>query len=157
MKKFISLMLVICSVFILIGCSNSEVKTLIMNCNITINDENNNFKTVSDYNIYYNDDIVEKLKIVESIISDDENVLSTFETSFNNTYQTMKEEYGGCTYKITTTDNKVTNRVTIDYDKMDLEKFAIDQPDSEYMLNEDNKVSLKKLIATYKTMGGTCE
>ena len=68
----------------------------------------------------------------------------------------INSAYGGYTYEVTREDGKVVSNVTIDYDKMNLEQYATDQPSlAQYI--EDGKFLVDGIIEIYKTAGATCE
>ena len=68
----------------------------------------------------------------------------------------INSAYGGYTYEVTREDGKVVSNVTIDYDKMNLEQYATDQPSlAQYI--EDGKFLVDGIIEIYETAGATCE
>ena len=150
--------MVVFSVLIISGCTKEEQvsETKTVECSLNRNDTINNYSLESSYKIYYNDDIVSKVETVEKVTSDNQDIITTFENTFNNTYSKMNEAYGGYTYDVNKTENEVTSTVEIDYTKLDLEKLYDDEPTMKNIMNEDKKILLDELKATYEAMGATC-
>lgn len=131
-----------------------EQKT--MHCEVSTRDVVNGYETASDYTIYYTDDYVDKVETVETVTSESEEFLDTMEEYVNTTYEATNSAYGGYTYEVTREDGKVVSNVTIDYDKMNLEQYATDQPSlAQYI--EDGKFLVDGIIEIYETAGATCE
>lgn len=151
MKKFILLIpaMLIC----LSGCGAEEGTT---KCTLSSKDVVNNYSLESEYIINYKGDLVENVETTETVISDDDEILDTFKTTLNDTYSKMNETYGGYTYDVTKEDGKVISKVTIDYNKMNVEQFVKDQPTLKSYI-EDNKLKAEGLKELYETMGATCE
>ncbi len=151
MKKFFVLIpiLMLC----LTGCgSNSGT----LKCTLESKDAVNDYSLSSTYTVNYKKGLVESVDTVEEVSSDSEDVLDTFEDTLNETYSKMNDTYGGYDYKVTKSDGKVTSKVTIDYNKMDLDQFTKDQPALKNYI-KDGKLKIEGLKSMYESMGATCE
>lgn len=71
-------------------------------------------------------------------------------------YGKTNETYGGYTYNIENKDGKVVAKVTIDYNKMDLDQYVKDQPSLKTFV-KDGKMQLDGVKTLYETMGATCK
>ncbi|MBR4633978.1 DUF1307 domain-containing protein [bacterium] len=58
-------------------------------------------------------------------------------------------------YDIKTTKNTLTSKVTINYEKIDMNKFL--EINQSTIFIENGKVSLEKLKSYYELIGATCE
>lgn len=152
MKKFIFLLPIF--ILCLTGCGNEKTGSIV--CTLSSKDAVNGYQLNSTYKINYKGEIVESVETEEVVTSDKEEILSTFETSLNNTYKKTNDTYGGYTYKVTKEDGKVTSKVTIDYSKMDIEQFVTDQPALKSYV-KDNKLLTDGLKSMYETLGATCK
>lgn len=151
MKK--SLILLPVGILLLTGCGEKKGT---IHCTLTTTDNVNGYTVNADYNIHYKGDYVEYVENTETVTSDNETTLATFESQFNVLYNGMNENYGGYTYSIKKDTGKLTSTVKIDYAKMDLDKLVKDQPTMKnYVKNK--KMSKEGIENTYKALGATCE
>lgn len=151
MKKLIVLLPVM--LILLTGCGTKEGT---IKCTLSSKDAVNGYSLESEYTINYKGDVVESVDTVEKVTSESSEILDTFETTLNSTYSKMKETYGGYTYDVSKKDNTVTSKVTIDYNKMNIEQFVKDQPSLKSYV-EDNKLKVDGIKSLYENMGATCE
>lgn len=91
----------------------------------------------------------------ETVESDNEQVRSYFKKTLEDSYNTANESYGGYTYNVTEDGNKVISDVTIDYSKMDLEKFVNDNSQMKSYI-KNNRISLDGMKKIYEALGATC-
>ena len=93
----------------------------------------------------------------EIVTSNNNDTLDYFKTTLEKQYKDVKDKYGGYTYEIKKeSNNKIVSTVSIDYSKMDLDKFLEDEPSFAYYL-EDGKILSERLKAMYISIGATCE
>ena len=71
-------------------------------------------------------------------------------------YSSLNSKYGGYTYNIETSKNKVSVNVTIILNSVDLKKMIDDRYLSDYYVNK-NKLSLGGIKEFYKSKGAVCE
>lgn len=155
MKKGLKVLGFIFAVTMLAGCGNVEQK--VTTCNLTQTDNATGYKLVSEYKVYSTGDVVDKVETVETVTSEDEAILDYFEETVNKTYSTQSETYGGYTYKVTNENGKVVSEATIDYSKMDLNKYASDNTAVKNFLNEDNRITVEGVTSIYEALGAVCE
>ncbi len=139
----------------LTGCGGSE-KAEKITCTNSTNDVVRGYSTESEYIINYKGKNVDSVETVETVTSDNEEVLSAVETQLNTMYGKTNETYGGYTYNIENKDGKVVAKVTIDYNKMDLDQYVKDQPSLKTFV-KDGKMQLDGVKTLYETMGATCK
>ena len=166
MNKRFKILFVLLSIFLLVGCSseNNEEKKeknetkddSIIKCSIS-KMEVEDYSISSSYEIHSTDGVVDKVTTIETVETDDESILSTFEEQLETTYETANETYGGYTYKIEKDDNKLTCTVEIDYKEMNLEKYVEDNPIMKSFTNENNKITVTGIKTIYESIGAICE
>ncbi len=152
MKKILMSSLVIVLGLFLVGCNSKEER--VVKCTLNSSDT---YDIQSVYEITTNGDIVTSVNTIETVTSDQKEVLQIFEKTLKETYQTMNEKYGGYTNNIEIQDNKLTSRTKIDYTKLDFSKLVTDEPTMKNALNSKNELTLKGLKSIYVALGATCE
>lgn len=155
MKKGFKILFISLFVFLLAGCDNG--KEIVTKCELTSNQAASGYSLDSTYEIYSTSGVVNKVVTKEVVTSDQEDVLTYFETYLNESYKTASDTYGGYTYKVTKSDDKVSSDVTIDYNKMDLDKFVSDNSSMKAYVDKNNKITLEGVTKIYETLGATCE
>ena len=168
MKKFGKILLLLVAVLTLVGCQGDESSNngkdapkdneVTKKCTI-INDQQSTsgYKVESSVTIYSKDNIVTKVKTVETVTASQKEILSYFEQTLNNQYEATNESYGGYTYEIKTTDEKLTSNVEIDYTKMNLEQYVKDNAVMKDYVNDKNELTVDGITQLYEAMGATCE
>ena len=151
MKKYLLLLVF---VLLLTGCMKEEKGKI--TCTLNSNDVINNYKLDAKYVINYVNDIVEFVETEEIVTSSDSSTLSYFENYLNDTYKKMNDSYSGYEYSITNANGKVTAKVKIDYNKMDINQYIIDQPSLKSYV-KDNKFKKDGLKSIYESMGAECQ
>ena len=155
MKKGFKILFISLFVFILAGCGKAEEK--VTKCELTSNQAASGYSLKSTYEIYSKGNVVDKIKIKEVVTTDKENIITYFESYLEQTYKTANETYGGYTYKVTKSDKDITADVTIDYTKMNLDKFISDNSSMKSYVNKDNKITLEGVTKIYEALGATCK
>ena len=157
MRKSLKIFAIIAIAIIITGCGSKPAKSVVKKCTLNTTDEINGFKLESNYNIYATGKEVDKVITTEIVTSDNDTVLSYFETTLKNTYKSASSIYGGYTFNVTKEDGKVISNTTIDYSVMNLTKFIEDQPSLKGYVTSNNKLSLEGLKSLYESMGAVCE
>ena len=148
MKKSL-LLLVLCSVFLLVGCgSNNESK---MTC--TLSQSYGDYEINFHYDVYYDGKYVTHIESEEIIISTDESILDYLEETINEVSEEAKV-YGGYTFDLKRSNNKIVSTTKTDYSKMNLSKLQEDEPTINYI--EDGKVTLDGIKSMYMVLGIKC-
>ena len=152
--KYIKRILPIFILLILLtGCKG---KTITTSCTLESDQTPNGYVLNAKYKIYSSDDIVEKVEINQVISSEKEDILKSFKESISNQYKTNNSLYNGYKYDVNIKDNKLEANITIDYEKVDLDKYSRDNEAIKDYLT-DGKLTKDKLIELYKTSGIKCE
>lgn len=156
MKKLIgSALLVFVTVLFLTGCGSSKDNNFV--CTYSSDQSASGYKLKSEYKVYSDGEIVNKVVTVETVESTNTSVLSYFESALKEQYKSNDNKYGGYSYNITKTDDTVISEVTIDYTKMDIEKFIEDNEAVKAYVNDDNQLTVEGVKKMYKSIGATCK
>lgn len=155
MKKMMTSFLVIICVFFISACAKSSEKTL--KCTLYNKDVVSNYELDSTYEVTYKGNIVSNVKSIETIKSDDSEVIDYFDEYLNSTYSSMNENYGGYDFTVKKEDGKIVANTTIDYSKLDLDKLAKDQPTFKSSLDSEGNLTLNGIKQIYTELGATCE
>jgi uncharacterized lipoprotein YehR (DUF1307 family) len=96
------------------------------------------------------------VETIETIESNDKEVLDDIKSVLENSYRHFKNlEYFD--YNIEETDNMIITKVTINYAKINMNKYIQLYPEASKIIS-DGKVPLDSLKAIYEvTFGATCE
>lgn len=155
MKKIFKISSVLLLALILVGCAAKEDK--VIKCTLSSKDAINGYELSSTYEITTDGTIVKSVKSTEIVTSDNESLLSSFETTLKSSYEKMNETYGGYDINITNKDGKVTSITNIDYQKLNLEQLLKDQPSMKNAANSKNQLTLNGVKSIYQSLGATCE
>lgn len=156
MKKILKSLLVFLFIFIICGCSNKKSERIVK-CTLEQNNVAYEYKLSSEYNIYTDGNIVNKVETTEIATSSKQEILDSLENYNNTLYTNMNNAYGGYEFKITNENGTLTAVTKIDYTKLDNEKLAKDQPTMKNYMNSDYRLTLDGIKALYKSLGATCE
>ena len=172
MKKISSLiLLIIVSLFIVTGCnsqSNNKANNQVISNGEKVDtktmkhkhctrsaDAGTNTDMVLEYDVYYTGEKLNLLISHEELTAEDQDMLKEYEDA----YKKIATYYEGLEYyeqEVTKTSNSVTNKTTINYDKIDIKKLlAIEGEDDNIVENGEAKVDL--YLALLKRFGGKCE
>ena len=172
MKKISSLiLLIIVSLFIVTGCdsqSNNKANNQVISNGEKVDtktmkhkhctrsaDAGTNTDMVLEYDVYYTGEKLNLLISHEELKTEDQDMLKEYEDAYKN----IATYYEGLEYyeqEVTKTSNSVTNKTTINYDKIDIKKLlAIEGEDDNIVENGEAKVDL--YLALLKRFGGKCE
>lgn len=172
MKKISSLiLLIIVSLFIVTGCnsqSNNKANNQVISNGEKVDtktmkhkhctrsaDAGTNTDMVLEYDVYYTGEKLNLLISHEELKTEDQDMLKEYEDA----YKKIATYYEGLEYyeqEVTKTSNSVTNKTTINYDKIDIKKLlAIEGEDDNIVENGEAKVDL--YLALLKRFGGKCE
>jgi len=152
MKKII--LLVPTLLLLLTGCGKEE--SGVINCTSSSRDVVNGYELKTEYKINYTGDYVNSVNTVETVTSENQEILDYLETYVKTTYDALNEEYGGYTYEVTNENGQVSANVTIDYNQMNLEQFVTDQPTLKPYV-EEGKMLVDGIMVLYESLGATCE
>ncbi len=156
MKKGVKFLVISLFVLLLVGCTSKEEK-VVKTCTLNSDQSSSGYTLNSTYKIYATNDVVTSVETEEIVTSENKQIRDYFESTLNTSYKTANETYGGYTYNIKNEDNKVSSKVTIDYTKMDLEKFINSNTSIKAYVNKDNKLTLEGVKKIYENLGAICE
>ncbi len=152
MKKKILLFSGIFIFLVLItGCSKESGN--LMTCTRSMNQ--NNIKTNLKYSVSYDGDYVTRVKSVETIETDSEDILNSYKSQIESLYSPYKDvDY--YKYDVEVNDNKLTSTVDINYEKVDTDKLLeIDSANGQ--LIKDGKIKVSDIKSVYESLGAICE
>ena len=156
MKKIVKLTSIVFFIILLTGCGKEE-KEVITNCKFSSNVPASNYSLSSTYKVYSKNDVVSKVVTEEIVTSEDEEVLESFKEYLSKTYSAQNETYGGVTNEVKKEEGKVISSTTIEYNKMDLDKYIEDNTVLNNYINDDNKLTVEGAVSIYKALGAVCE
>lgn len=156
MKKYVKVILVASILVVLTGCE-SDKEEIINHCTLNSNNTTNGYKLASEYDVYSVDGEVNKVVTKEVVTSESQEILDYFETYLEQTYKAQNETYGGTTNKVINENGTVTSTTTIDYNKMDLNKYVEENTALSSYVNDNNKLKTDGIISIYESMGAVCE
>ncbi len=171
MKKYLLLVLLLTCVFVT-GCVKVDVKigddkkdtttttttaasTSSNSFTCSANQNNNGTKIISIYTVNYLGNYVTDVKTIETVVSDDDAILTTTKSTVDQMYNVMNSTYGGYSFTSKIEGNKLVVETTIDYTKMDLDKYAEDYPTYASYI-ENGKFTVDGIKSMYKLIGAKC-
>ena len=133
------------------GCGNSSTQT--MTCTRTMNQ--NNIQTSLKYIVNYQGDYVTRIKSVETIETDNSDILDSYKEQVETIYSPYKDvEY--YEYNVEVADNKLTSTVDINYEKIDTDKL-LEIDSSNGQLIKDGKIAVADIKTVYENLGAICK
>ena len=156
MKKSFKLLSIIAILVLLNGCGNNK-EVLVTKCTSSQNNLQANYTLKSEYTIYSQKGVVNKVESVETITSTSESILDYFENYLTTSYEQANKSYGGYTNKVVKNNDELTSKTTIDYQVMDMAKYVEDNSVMKNYVNNKNELTLEGIKSAYQTMGATCE
>ncbi|MBR6073272.1 MAG: DUF1307 domain-containing protein [Bacilli bacterium] len=154
MKKYLSIITILSLCILLTGCKG---KLVVNKCHGESNQTASGYKLVTDYKISSRKNIVEKIELKQTIESDSKEKLDNFKTNLEKQYKDNNSRYGGYSYNIKDEENKIVIELTIDYSKMDLNKFVTDNVAMKNYVNDKNQLTLDGAKKMYEASGNKCE
>ena len=169
MKKSSFLIILVVLALLLSGCSNSSEtkdkvksngetvdtsKMQVMHCTRSAS-ASSGIEVKLNYDLYYTGEILNVLHSEEKIISASDESLSLYEDA----YKKIKSNYEGLEYydqEVVRGDTTVTNTITINYDKIDIDRL-LEIEGAEDNIIEDGKAKVDAWITLAKKFGTKCE
>ena len=139
---------------VLTGCGNNS--KLAKTCTKSVEDASGLYTLDSKYEVY-GSNVVDKIVITETVISDDIDTLKNFEQKYKTLYEDFNKKYGGYTNKVTLEEGRLVSETICDYNKMNLKKYAEDNSSLSKYLTKDNKVDLSGRVTLYEETGSVCK
>lgn len=154
MKIFKCLLLIIICL-LLVGCKNE--KSVSNTCKLISDQSANGYKSTTKYVIYSKDGVVKTIEQTEVVESNNKNILDFFSKQYEKQYNNYSDTYGGYTYTGKIDNNKLTSKIVIDYNKVDMKKYIEDNNGIKKYVNKNNMFTLDGIIKMYKNIGATCK
>ena len=138
-------------VLLVTGCDNNSIQT--MTCTRTMNQ--NNIQTSLKYVVNYHGNYVTRVKSVETIETDNFNILDTYKEQVETIYNSYKDvKY--YEYNVEIVDNKLISTVDINYEKIDTDKL-LEIDSSNGQLIKDGKIAVADIKTVYENLGAICK
>ena len=151
--KGIFKIVVICGCAVLLtGCGTKVTK-----CSINNDEGQSGYTLDTTFEIYSSDDKVNKVEVKEVVTSKNNTTLAYFEDKLKKKYQELNDTYGGYTVKSEIKDGKATVTATIDYSKVEIEKFANDNDIIKSDILKANKMTPEIAKKYYESSGASCK
>ena len=169
MKKYKIIVLIMISLLITVGCNlqKNNKKTKIISDGTIIDTSKMQHKHCSrkgnvqggsanlNYEIFSTDDKISLLKSEEQVVSNDKNVLKTYEDA----YRKIHKNYEGLQYydaEVVVNDTSVTSIITINYDKINMKALLAIEGEEDNII-ENGTAKLSKWIELAKKFGTKCD
>lgn len=114
-----------------------------------------NTEMILKYDIYYTGENINLLISHEELRTEDQSMIKEYEDA----YKKIASYYQGLEYYeqvVTKTSNSVTNKTTINYEKIDIKKL-LDIEGEEDNIIKDGKAKVDLYLKLLKQFGGKCE
>lgn len=155
MKKFVAIFFITVVVFGLTGCGSKSEKVL--TCKLKQTVTGSDYTLDSTYKAYYVGKVVNRVESTEVVNTDNQEVLDYMDEYLDSYYKELNSSYGGYETNITKNSDSLVANTVIDYNKMDLKKYADDNTAISVYLNSDNKLTIDGVKSIYEAMGASCE
>ena len=164
MKKSSLLILLLACLLVVVGCEKEEtVESGGETINVTSMQHkhctragNATGATVNlNYDLYYTGEILNIIQSEEQVVSDDAKTLDTYEEA----YKKIHSNYEGLDYydtEVIREDNSVTSHITINYDKVDIDKLLEIEGEEDNII-ENGQAKVDKWLELMKNFGTKCE
>lgn len=108
------------------------------------------------YEVYYQENDVNKVQTTEKITSDSTEILQTYQQQIKSLYSSFDniEHYN---YDVKIEGNTLISTTDINYQKMNIDELVNIDSSIEQLLNDDRKIDLDKITQVYEQLGATCE
>lgn len=156
MKRIFSFLTIGLLVIFITACG-SEDKELITVCNIKEDHSSLGYIKEDKYEIYSTKGIVSRVVLIETIESEDWDLLVNFKDELEEKYEELNNNYGGFKYNVGIIYETLTSKTNINYNKLDIVKLIEDTPEYKVLVNADNKVTLENSKNYYISLGTKCE
>lgn len=156
MKKIIKCLALFLFVLVISGC-NSKLSYKESVCTLENDQSKSDYKAQTTYKIYSKNDIVKKVYSKETLKSNSKEILDYFKNLYEKQYDAQNKNYGGYKYSIKIDGNNLISDITIDYTKLDLDKFIKDNSAMKSYVNEENKLTVDGIIKMYESLGASCK
>ena len=147
----ISFILIIVFIIIILLVSDRKIT-----CIMETDQSKNGFIFNSEYVIKYKKNIVNKVKITETITSSDNTILEKYNKQLEKQYSDMNKLYNGYNNKITISKGSVISKTTINYKEFDMKEFIKDN-EAMKQYTKDNKLTVEGAKKLYESSGATCK
>ena len=127
-----------------------------LTCKLTSDQTAMGYKVDTTYSVYGSQEAVNRVSVRYTVTSEDEETRNGIIDNYKEQFDYNAKRYGGYEYTVDNNGNEAVFRGTINYDKMDMEKFKTDNVAMEDFLIENGKLGLDGAKRLYESSGATC-
>lgn len=150
MKKVIILGITL--LILVTGCGTAKEEKMVCTRTSTMN----GMEMDLHYEVYYQGNNVNKVKTIEKVTSDSEEVLKTLESQTKSIYSNF-DDIEHYKYNVSINGNTLIGTTDINYQKIDMDQVLKIDSSIQNLLNDNNKVDLDKITQVYEQAGATCK
>ena len=152
----IKYLLIIAILLVCVGCQKASVndKKGVLQCSRTGSIDGATSQMF--YELYYSGDYLTVLHSTEQVISDDQVILDTYEDAYKNIYKSY-ENLKYYDAKVIRDNDSVRTDVTINYEKIDIDKLLEIEGEEDNVIGKDGKVKLETWLDFAEPFGVKCE
>lgn len=155
MKRVIKICFITIICLNICGCGCNK-KEKVVTCTNKNEQSVSEYTLESSYKIHSEKENVTEVESEIVITSEKNEILEQFENDLKRQYESNDKNYGGYKYDISIKDEKLTAKVTIDYNKFDMDKFVSDNNAMKDYIT-DGRYTLDNAIKYYETTGNKCD
>ena len=157
MKKHLKILLMVVFAICICGCSNRS-QSIVKHCTLDLQNDNSSSNLKVEYILYGQGKYAEKVEIIETMTPTEETDVELFKTSLTQIYSDYNSLYKGFTNKISEENGKIVSKTTIDYGKINLDKYIEDNSAmKKYYVVENKKLVFDGIQELYESLGSTCK
>lgn len=109
-----------------------------------------------NYELYYEGEYLTILHSTETVVSDDEEILDTYEEAYKKIF-TAYEKIEYYDAKVIRDENSVTSDITINYAKIDTDALLAIEGEEDNVIDKDGKVKLQTWLDFAEPFGVECK
>lgn len=155
-KRILTTLELIGGLVIILVLAVDVLSTSTMVCKGSFDQSKNGYTLNTKYVIKARGKIVKKIKITETIQSNDKKLLNDFKEQFEREYSYNKKNYGGYDYQIINKNDKVVANLRINYRHFDMKKF-VKNNGAMKDFTVKNKLTLSGAKKLYESTGAICK
>lgn len=137
-----------------IGNNDSHTKDAKMICTRTAN--MNGLEMDFRYEVYYQENDVNKVQTTEKITTDSTETLQAYQQQIKTLYSNF-DNIKHYNYDVKIEGNTLISTTDINYQKMNIDELLTVDSSIEQLLNDNRKIDLDKITQVYEQLGATCK
>lgn len=167
-KNSLLLIIIFLTITLITACSETKTNQKVISNNETVDtsqmqvkhctrsgNADNGLEVELNYELYYTGENLNILKSTEKVIGDDKDTLKIYKDAYKN----IHKNYAGLEYydtEVIEDSNSVTSTITINYDKIDIEKLLEIEGEEDNII-ENGQAKIDKWLTLAKKFGTKCK